>query len=700
MKVEEDKPKTVVEKDKENMPAPGQLIKHGSKAKISTVVLHPTQLSQYVDIAIKVTARVGSSNKRRESSQYDIAAPLSASGARPQTPMLAIPATPNMGMDPPPAKKQKREKMEIDAKNVHPVESQITLATTAPLYLEPAQSADEAIAVLEVLKHPDHCAAMPSPKMRKKTVAEVAAEESATRIEEKFMLLLDDRYSTTAGGAAAGDVDGQVGGASFEPRFERFKAIENIRAQVQENKRREKIAAAEQAKREKTEADAKEQKEKDALKRTEEQLLLQRQMQQRAAQQTRQQDIMRQQMALQNAKRAQAMANAGAHGHPVPNMGAPNGMNPQQRFMAQNQIPQGGSASPVVRNATPQNMSSPMVGQNMGVPMQTSTSSMGGSPPRPGSVVPQGAQMSPQMAQAMRTQISQHSQGGTPIMANGTPNMAQNMSQMNQTPRMTQPSPRPGQMAQAQQMGMLTNQNIDPHVRNQILQQQQQQRMRQAAIAQAQGVGQSPVNGQMTQQQQILLMQQQQQMQQGNAAMMGGNAQLQQQYAARVAFMQAQQAQLAQNQQNVQNGGVVAGRPAMTPRMVQQAQQQAATQAQQQAQSGGQNPMAMEANRIAQRYYQQQFPAFAARYNGNVPPQDHQLFKQRCQQSAMKHMQQLMQQRRLLQAQQQGQIMANQQGGGMMVNGMNGNMMAGQGIQGRQGMNGMGNMGMQRPPGM
>ena len=89
---DEEKPKTAQEKDKENMPAPGQPNKGGaSKARISTVVLHPTQLSQYIDIAIKATTPAENSNKRHESSQYE--APLSASGVRPQTPMLAIPST-------------------------------------------------------------------------------------------------------------------------------------------------------------------------------------------------------------------------------------------------------------------------------------------------------------------------------------------------------------------------------------------------------------------------------------------------------------------------------------------------------------------------------------------------------------------------------------------------------------------------------
>lgn len=709
---DEEKGKTAQQKDKENMPAPGQHSKGvAGKAKIMTVVLHPTQLAQYIDIAIKATTPAEGSNKRRESSQYE--APLSANGARPQTPMLTIPSAPNTGMDPPPAKRIKREKMELDVTNVYSVESQITLATCAPLFLEPTRDARDTIALLDALSHPDHSEPMPSPMMRKKTVAELEAEDSAAKIEEKYMLAGDERYSAAAGGAAGADVDGPVGGASFEPRFEKFKAIEGIKVQVAENKKREKILQAEAAKKQQLEAEAKEKtKQEEAKRLAEEAKMVQlRQAQQQHAQNARaQQTMLARQMQLQQQQKALQAANA--HGHPQGNMAGQNaaGMNPQQaRFMQQNQIAQTQASSPVPRNSTPQNMSSPMVGQNMGIPMQTSTSSMGGSPPRPGSVVPQGAQMSPQMAQAMRAQSSQQSHGGTPRMANGTPSMPHQMPMANQTPRMTQPSPRPGQMGQAQLGNMLANQNLDPHVRQQIMQQQQQQqqvaqqRMRMAAAAQAMGA--NPGQAGMTPQQQMALQQQmaQQQLQGGNTAM--GQNPLGAQYAAQMRMMQAQHAaQAAAQGQNVpQNGmnlNMGMGGGAFTPQMIQQANQRAMNQAQQgqMAQPTPQMVQQMKVRQMTQQIFQAQLPAVSAQYPNGIPDLAKQQLLQQSQQQAVQRLRQMMQQQAMRQQQQQAMMGAQGQMG--MNMGMNMGMQQGSPQQGQMGMNGMQMGGMQRPPGM
>jgi len=283
------KVKTTEEKDKENMPAPGQPVdaqrsKSGApakKAKISTVVLHPTALSSYIDLTIKAaTPAPTSTNTRRESRQE----PMSA-GPRAQTPMIAIPSTPHLGMEPPPAKRVKREKMELDGKIIHAFESQIKLATTAPLFLDPVDSADESSRLLEALAHPEHTSAVPAPKTRKKTVAEMAAEESAAADEEKYMLILDERYSSSApGGANPVDGDGQVAGGSFEPRFERFKTIESIKLQALENKKKEKIQQAEAAKRQQQEGEARERARLEAAKREQEEAARQRIQQQQQQQ--------------------------------------------------------------------------------------------------------------------------------------------------------------------------------------------------------------------------------------------------------------------------------------------------------------------------------------------------------------------------------------------------------------------------------
>jgi len=704
---EEDKAKAAEEKDKENMPAPGQptdaqKVKSGMrKAKISTVVLHPSPLSTYIDLAIKATTpATNPSHKRRESHHDGSGIPLSATGPRPQTPMLAIPSTPNLGMDPPPAKRIRREKMEIDNKNIYSVESQITLATTAPLFLEPVESAGESAALLEALAHPEHAFPVPSPKTRKKTVAEMAAEQSAAADEEQYMLILDERYNNgVAGGVAAADGDGQVGGASFEPRFERFKAIESIKLQVIENKKREKLRQAEAAKKQQQESEAREKAKQETLKREQEENRLQ-QMRMQQAQQAQQANNLRAQQEMahrrqmaaaqanaQNPQNMKGLQAAGPHAHPAPSMGlqnAGNGMTTQQqRFMQQQQqnMSQGPMSSPIVGNATPQNISSPMVGTNIGVQMQTSTSSLGGSPPRPGSVVPQNPQMTPVVAHAMRVQGSQQSHGGTPRVANATPSMSHDIPRVNQTPRMSQASPMPGHMVQVPQMGgphMIPNQMVNAQMQQQAhiiaQQQQQQQRMRQAAAQQA--MNSSP--GQQMTPQQIAMQQQiaQHQMQQNNAGMMGGNP-MAINYTAQMRAMAAAQAVQAQN--------------AMQQQAQHQALQAQAAQHGQMQQPGQPNLVQQRIQAMARQIYQSQYQNFMAQFpGGQAPPEALNNFKQQCSQSASQKVRQQMmiQQQNAMRAQQQGQMM-----GGQMPMGMN------MGMQG--GMNGnMNGMGMQRPPGM
>jgi transcription factor SPT20 len=722
---DDEKTKTAAEKDKENMPAPGQpgdasRSKSASKkAKVSTVVLHPTAITQYIDLAIKASTPAATpSNARRESHVDGIGAtPISATGPRPQTPLIAIPSTPHLGMDPPPAKRARREKMELDGKNIYTAESQIKLATTAPLYLEPVESASQAEKLLEALSHPEHSSSVPQPKTRKKTVAEMAAEESAAADEEQYMLILDERYNTGApGGANPVDGDGQVAGASFEPRFERFKAIDSIKLQVEENKKREKIRQAEAIKKQHQEQEAREKANAEAKKRQQEEdarrqahIQLQQQQMRQQAQQQATETIRRQQAAIgqsQNAQNQQAMKGAQAqnpHGHPAQNMGmqnAANGMNATQHRMMQQQqqFSQAQASSPIVRNATPHNVSSPMVASNLGIAMQQSTSSMGGSPPRPASVVQQNHQMTPALAHAMRAQGSQQSHGGTPRMPNATPQMAH--GQMNQTPRMSQASPIPGHMIQTPQMGaanMMPNGQIVNAQMQQaqiIAQQQHQQRLRQQQAAQ---MGSSPIAQQQMASQQFMQAQQmaaQQHMaQQQQPGMMAANP-ITAQYAAQMRAMVAAQAQNSM-QQSGQN--FMAGKPQVTPQMIQQAQQQAQHQAAlQQAQQPmpGQQQQAMIQNQIqqlARQIYHQQLPAFTNQWNGNPPPEAQAQYRQNCTQQAQMKMRarmQAMQQNSQSMRMQQQMMVAQQQGmagmGGPM-NGMNG------------GMNGMG---MQRPPGM
>ena len=100
----------------------------------------------------------------------------------------------------PPAKKFKRSKPELDSGNLHDLENRINLVTKAPLHLEPVHSALESAALLEALAHPMHIEKPPSPKTRKRTVAELAADEALAADQERFMLILDERNTAGAQG--------------------------------------------------------------------------------------------------------------------------------------------------------------------------------------------------------------------------------------------------------------------------------------------------------------------------------------------------------------------------------------------------------------------------------------------------------------------------------------------------------------------
>ncbi|GJC83593.1 SAGA complex subunit spt20 [Colletotrichum liriopes] len=241
---EDKKPKTAEEKDKESMPAPslpgeGQKSRTPSKPKTFTVVLHPTPESLQADLLIKAaTPRVTVDTR----GNVDGTVP-------PSTPISMVPPTPTAGSMPPPAKKMKRERMELDGSNIHLAESQILLATNAPLFLEPTRDAEETIALLDVLAHPKHSDSPPQPKTRKRTVAEMAADEAAAADQERYMLILDERLSSTANGTQSGangaDKEGPAVVSTFEPRFERFKVIADIKREHDERKEQEKVKAAE-----------------------------------------------------------------------------------------------------------------------------------------------------------------------------------------------------------------------------------------------------------------------------------------------------------------------------------------------------------------------------------------------------------------------------------------------------------------------
>lgn len=336
--------KTSEQKDKENMPAPafpidgqrGKSATQAKKPKISTIVLHPTPNSNHADMVLKASeARAGNMDSR-ESRQDSNAGPLSATV--PPTPSTAMPSTPLTNMAPP-AKRLKKSKLELDGTNFHAAEAQITLSTTAPLILEPVRNALEAAALLDSLAHPMHLEKPPTPKTRKRTVAELAADEAAAAEQERYMTILDERLSSNVSGAQGGanpaDGDGQAGGASFEPRFERFKTLENIKASIEENKKAEK-ARQQEAERKSQQDRERERLRLDAEKREREKMNQQAMAQAAANQQNetaRRRAAMaagsQQQLGMQGAP----TQNQVQHAHPQANM--VNGIQTQARFHQQ-----------------------------------------------------------------------------------------------------------------------------------------------------------------------------------------------------------------------------------------------------------------------------------------------------------------------------------------------------------------------------
>lgn len=645
----------------------GQKSKAPVKTRISTLVLFPTQQSRQADLALKACNPRGSVDG-------------GANGV-PPTPSLAVPPTPTASGMPPPAKKIKRERMELDSSNIREAEGAMLLATLPPLDLEPTKDARGTIAKLEeqseALKH--RFLPAPKPVTRKRTVAEMAADEAQAAGHERYLLTLDDRNGQ---GVSVPGGDGQQQAQHFETNFERFKKIEEIKREHAERATQEKL---QQAEKERALQDRKQQQQAAAQAQLQQQQAEERnrqdQEQQRAQLQAQQETIRRRQqmVAQQQAQRQQALAlGQNAHGHPMPNgqvngvpVSAPSGM-AMANARLQATASQPPASSPMVRQNTPQNMSSPMVGA---VAMQASGSSVGaGSPARPPSVVNQPPMAAP-MAVSMSARGSQQSHpSGTPRMPNATPNMAHatpisRAQQLANTPRMSQASPPPNMMAPQMQPGMMNNasnaaahaQMVAASQRNiqqanmfstngmNITPQQQQQRLMMQAAAQQQArmqqqLQQNPQLAQNPQLMQQFLMQQQrqqaqafaqQQAQQGARQNMGniqGGVQFPSQQAAAMYQMQQQQQlqQLAAQQQ--------AG----------QSQQQQMQAQQRMGQPGQQIPAHMQQQMMVsfQRLYTQNLPKWlqARGYASPdaVPPQELDAFKRQCTQAARQQIMQVM----------------------------------------------------------
>ena len=462
-----------------DMPAP-ERPKEKDGPKITTIVLHPTSLAQHHELLI--LASTPASDVRSKKRGSDGATP---SSAQPPTPQLSVPPTPLTQTSRGPLSQS--QKMCLEEGDFYSFQSDMLVSTEPPLYLEPVDNPQDAQRVIDMLQHPLHQDKPPSPKTRKRTTAEMAADDAQAAETERRMLIMDERIKPTGAGTAANENQG----AAASLGFSRFKTIEMVRQKHEEAERIKKDEEARVA------LEKKQAEEQHAQGQQQKMLMAQRQREMLMAQQ--QQPTQQQAMLMQQRRAAQAQAMAAAqaqqaqmtsqaHGHPQPNGMPPNQAQgfPQQ---VQTSMPQ---SSPVVRQQTPMK-SSPMMPQD-GFPMAQTSSQGAGSPPRPTSAVSQH----PNVAMARRMSQQQGSRNNTPQMQQGTPRMGQAMPnrQMTQTPRMPPGSPAPPGMHQGTPTsGTMPMQT--PHMNGQTSQLTPEQMAMLAAQRNQQNMGMqngSPVN--------------------------------------------------------------------------------------------------------------------------------------------------------------------------------------------------------------
>jgi transcription factor SPT20 len=525
--------------DKENMPAPAQngaAQKQAVKPKTWTVVCFPTPQSHQADLQLLASTPLPDMATLKRMQAAGRAAGM------PPTPMTAVPPTPTFPTGPSP----KRQKMVLDDSNIYEFESEFYNATCPKLHLEPTKSFQESIALMDVMTHQNNKNEPPTRKTRKRTTAELQADEAEAAATQRFMLAGDEQQAHMATTSTGGD-EGAVRAAANTQNFARLKTLTTIKANHEEADRRKKEEDARlaQAKRQ-AQIEAEAQKRRDMETNRQQAAEHERRILQQ--QQAAQQQQLQQNEALRAASHAQQMANATAAQ-----------MNQTPQSATQSQF------SPVVRNATPMTAAaaSPRVNGQASHPMggtpmvATASNHAIASPARPPSAVSH---------QHMARSVSQQqnlSRTGTPQMVQGTPVMNAAMPNRNMTPtpvRMGQGSPsmsmqgatptmmhtpQPGQNMTPEHMQQLQNQQL---MQQRMLQQQQQQHLQQ----------QSNGTPGMSQLQQLAINKAQQHMRQ-NGVPQGQNPQLYQTSLAQQFFSnlqrqsRMQQQQSGQQQQTMQN---------------------------------------------------------------------------------------------------------------------------------------------------
>ncbi|KAK4556786.1 Transcription factor spt20 [Recurvomyces mirabilis] len=526
--------------------------------KIYTTVLHPTELSRHHEMLLLAATPASElrSNKKKGSTD-------GSSSAVPATPLLSVPPTPINTTHGPLSGNQK---MALEEGDLYSFQGDLLVATEAPLFLEPVKNPQDAQRVLDMLSHPLHQEKPPSPKTRKRTTAQMAADDAQAAEAERRMLIMDERIKPSArSGAGAAAESNQSTAASLG--FSRFKTLEMVRQKHEENeriKKEEEARAALEKKQLDEQNQARQQVQLAQQEQRKQQVLLQQQamaVQGNNTIQQRQALLRAQQMEQQRQAQAAAMTNQHTN---QTNAQAAAILQAQQANFQQQQQNAAMQGSPIPRQPTPSGLinSSPMMPQN-GFPMVPTSSQGAGSPPRPTTGAQnRGAQMARQVSQ-------QHgSQHNTPQIPQGTPSMGQAMPsrQMSQTPRLPPGSPAvnmQGTPISAGGLGMnmptpqmsQTNAQFTPE--QMMILQQQQRNLQQQQQQQANQMAGSPgmVNGangmtphdmqaiqqRQNQQRQFALLHAQHQQAQAQGVPM--NPQLQQQYLKLRAMAQHQQQQ-------------------------------------------------------------------------------------------------------------------------------------------------------------
>ncbi|KAK8245291.1 Spt20 family-domain-containing protein [Phyllosticta capitalensis] len=627
----------------------------GTKGPVeNTIVLFPTELSKQAErLTMATTPMPDLSRRQARTAQTPIS-------AHPPTPINSIPPTPSIG------RPAKRQRMILDETNIHDFEAGVINSTAPALYLEPAHSMGESLDIIEATTHPMNKNPPPALKTRKRTTAELAADEAQFNADQSFMLFGDS--SGVGAGAAQMNGEGEGlrgGGSTFDVQFSRFRVLETIKIEHEEAERAKKEEEARQAqlKREQAANEARMREREAANQQQAEHNRLMAQQEQQ-----RQQALQQEQMRRAQAAAAQASGNM---------------MGSQQHHMQMTQPQQN---SPMVRHQTPM-QASPVMNANAvathamgGVPMAPTSSSQAGSPPRPSSAIQHSAGTQHMARQMSRQQSSQHpgSTHGTPQMVQGTPQLGQAVpvtrhmtpqpGRVNQhgspvgmqgtpmmmnTPQMqVSGMSQEQQMIRLQQMRRLQQQNAMANGSPQNMSQEQMQILRQQHLAQVQA------QNQMAQHQQ------------------GSNVGTPQQYNAQLQQqMRSQMSQLAGGTPNgVQQRPPGQGNPMMgNTNNVNMANM---------------TPQQQQALRMKQRR-EQMILRMVHAFGGSLPPQIQHLIQTGGNEGFMRAWQLTLQHQASQQQNQGQQQNPNQQGG--VGQGMN---MGGMGNMGQMGQMNMGGMNM------